>query len=199
MQHSKQYVKGVQFVNKRLPFRSKMVYTCKKGRGWTSGRSRPVWNFLEYPLPREGGMLFQSRGDCMVANYTLKSLYFWHIQRKSINLYTDIVYFSFHTPLHWRSINLPWFLFFIMHMLGGLWRENRASVNRLKIYLILNHSKAGVPCKFIMIINSIHCWNFWVWSLCQLSCFIFTIIITHGYWTRWTSMLFWWRPKTKEW
>ena len=42
MQRSKQYVKGEQFVNKRLPFRSKMVYTCKKGRGWTSGRSRPV-------------------------------------------------------------------------------------------------------------------------------------------------------------
>ena len=44
-------MKGVPFVNRRsskgVPFRPKLVY--KKVSGWTSCRSLPIKNFIEYP------------------------------------------------------------------------------------------------------------------------------------------------------
>ena len=47
------YVKGVPFFNGRntkgVPTLSKMEY--KRVRGWTSGRSLPVYSFVKYPPP----------------------------------------------------------------------------------------------------------------------------------------------------
>ena len=62
---SRSYTKG-------SPFFSKMVY--KRVRGWTSGRSLPVYNFFEYPPPlsRGGKMLDASRGTQRIRQKILR-------------------------------------------------------------------------------------------------------------------------------
>ena len=45
----KRYHLLIEDISKGVPFPSKVV--CIRVRGWTSGRSLPVWNFLELPSP----------------------------------------------------------------------------------------------------------------------------------------------------
>ena len=53
-------------------FSQKMVY--KRVRGWTSGRSLPVYNFFEYPPPLSPGekMLDASRGTQQIRQKILR-------------------------------------------------------------------------------------------------------------------------------
>ena len=44
----KQYMKMTAIIQKAGTFSAKMVY--KGAKGWTSGRSLPVLNFVKYPL-----------------------------------------------------------------------------------------------------------------------------------------------------